>query len=105
MRGLTLFTVLLNGELKLNMSAPTVPGAGVALVGHTANSFWEIGLIWPVFETLLKGTAVVVPGKWICSLAVVQVPDELKPVVHTAPKSPLRNAASGTKLPALAELP
>ena len=45
MRGLTLLRVELNGELKFNTSVPILPAAGVALVGHTANNFWEIALI------------------------------------------------------------
>ena len=102
MRGLTLLTVLLNGELKSNSSVP-IPWT-TEPVGHMASSFWEIALIWPVFAMLLKGTGLEVPGKWICSLAFVHVPDELKPV-HRAPRSPVRNAALGTKLPALMVLP
>src|SRR3989442_9429447 len=102
MRGSNLFRDVLLGELSVSASIP-IP-AGVADVGHTASSFCEITLIWPE-GILLKSTGVEVPGKWICWLAVVQLPEVSNPVVHKADRSPLRNAALGTRLPLLAALP
>src|SRR5229473_6273055 len=102
MRGLNLFTDVLPGELSVNISVPIPPD--VADVGHTASSFCAIGLIWPD-GILLNGTAVLVPGKWICWLAVVQLPEISNPVVHKADRSPPRKSALGTKLVAAAPLP
>ena len=102
MRGSNLFKEVLPGELSVSASVPI--RAGVVDVGHIASKFWEIALIWPV-GILLKGTGVVVPGKWICWLAVVQLPELSKPVVHKADRSPPRKLASGTVRPAEAVLP
>src|SRR6266568_7399852 len=102
MRGSNLFRDVLLGELRVKPSFP-IP-AGVADVGHTASSFCGIGLICPE-GILLKGTGVEVPGKWICWLAVVQLPEVSNPVVHKADRSPLRKSALGTSLVAAAPLP
>ena len=62
MRGSNRFREVLPGVASVNVSTPIPPG--VVEVGHMASRFWEIVLIWAE-GILLKGTGVVVPGKWI----------------------------------------
>src|ERR687887_620489 len=97
MRELTRLIAFSEGEVKLNS---LVPGLlpGVDDCGQMSRNFRETALICAA-GIRLNGTWVVVPGNSNCWLGFAQVPAASKPAVHSADRSPARNAAFGTTMP------
>src|SRR5690349_15031130 len=112
MRGLNRFALLSLGRLMDSELTPI--DAGVPPLAHTASSACEtaLGAAQPMqvlLAMLLNGIAVPVFGSEICwpvPPPQLPAPSNVPPLpVHNAPKSPLRKAPSGTRIPVTGWLP